>query len=99
MREHTRKHRTKEIVNASDQDVSPFNWRFAFDDLIEKFSEAGAVLRGFRLREGWTQTEVAEKIGINQANLSKMEHGKRPIGKTMAKKLAVLFKTDYRVFL
>jgi DNA-binding XRE family transcriptional regulator len=75
------------------------DWSAAFGDLIEKFSETGATLRGFRLREGWTQTELAEKIDVNQANLSKMEHGKRPIGKIMAKKLAALFKTDYRIFL
>ncbi len=76
-----------------------FDWRFGFSDIIDKFSEAGAALRGFRLRDRLTQVQLAEKVGINQANLSKMEHGKRPIGKAMAKKFAALFHTDYRIFL
>jgi transcriptional regulator with XRE-family HTH domain len=33
-------------------------------------------------------------LGISQGNISHMEHGKRSIGKQIAKKLAALFKTD-----
>lgn len=98
MQGHTRKHHTKGVATSSESSSS-VNWRSAFNDLIEKFSEAGAALRGFRLREGMTQIELAERTGIGQANISKMEHGKRPIGKTMAKKFAALFETDYRIFL
>jgi DNA-binding XRE family transcriptional regulator len=87
------------MSNESQQLDVLVDWHSTFIDLIEKFSETGAALRGFRLREGWTQAELAEKVGTNQANLSKMEHGKRPIGKTMAKKFAALFCTDYRIFL
>jgi transcriptional regulator with XRE-family HTH domain len=53
------------------------------------------LLNGLRLREGWTPTELAEKINVDQANVSKMEHGKRPIGKGIAKKLTAIFHTDY----
>lgn len=99
MRAHTRKHHTEESVTINRENKSSVDWRSAFGDLIEKFTEAGAALRGFRLREGMTQTELADQIGVDQANISKMEHGKRPIGKTMAKKFAALFKTDYKTFL
>jgi ribosome-binding protein aMBF1 (putative translation factor) len=99
MRAHTKKRNTEKEVSTESSETSLIDWQSAFGDLIEKFSEAGATLRGFRLREGWTQTKLAEKIDIGQANLSKMEHGKRPIGKQIAKRLASLFKTDYRIFL
>jgi DNA-binding XRE family transcriptional regulator len=94
-----RKHHIEKETNIRSNDVNLIGWQSAFGDLIEKFSESGAALRGYRLREGWTQIQLAEKIDVNQANLSKMEHGKRPIGKQIAKRLATIFKTDYRIFL
>lgn len=101
MRAHMRKLPIERSIKVEEhREISDLvDWRTAFDDLIDKFSEAGVALKGFRLREGWTQAEVADKIGIDQPNLSKMERGKRAIGKAMAKKLAALFGTDYRVFL
>lgn len=99
MRAHMRKHHIEKETNIRSNDVNLIGWQSAFGDLIEKFSESGAALRGYRLREGWTQIQLAEKIDVNQANLSKMEHGKRPIGKQIAKRLATIFKTDYRIFL
>lgn len=99
MRAHTRKHHIEKNAVSGANENDAIDWRSAFGDLIEKFSEAGAALRGFRLREGMTQTQLALNIGCEQANISKMEQGKRPIGKSMAKKFAAFFKTDYRVFL
>ena len=59
----------------------------------------GNALRGLRVREGLTQKELAEKLGIEQSHVSAMEHAKRPIGKTLAKKIAEMFGSDYLVFL
>lgn len=59
----------------------------------------GVTLRGFRQRDGLSQGEVAEEIGAKQNHISEMESGKRTIGKAIAKKLAVLFNTSYKVFL
>lgn len=56
-------------------------------------------LRGLRIREGLTQEALGKLLGIDQTNISKMERGKRNIGKSIAKRLADLFKTDYRIFL
>jgi DNA-binding XRE family transcriptional regulator len=99
MQAHTRKHHIKKEVVADKKSDVMIDWRSAFTDLIDKFSEAGATLRGLRMREGLTQNELAQKVGIAQANISKMEHGKRLIGKAMAKKFASFFHTDYRIFL
>ncbi len=71
----------------------------AFSDLHEKYSEVGSILKGERYSTGMTQVELAEKLGVDQADISKMESGMRPVGKAMAKRLAKVFRTDYRVFL
>ena len=60
----------------------------------------GAVmLSGLRCREGLTQKQLGELLGVDQGNISKMERGKREINKSVARKLQELFKTDYRIFL
>lgn len=70
-----------------------------FKDLDKKYTRPGVALRGARGKEGMSQGELAKKLGIPQGNLSKMENGKRPIGKAMAKRLADILNIDYRVFL
>ncbi len=57
------------------------------------------ALRGARVKEGVTQRELAARLGITQGNLSRMETGKRPIGKGMAKRLGQALNLDPRVFL
>lgn len=74
-------------------------WREAFKDEIEKYSEGGLMLRGSRYKEGTTQKQLAEALGISQHHISEMENGKRPIGKEMAKRFAAFFEVDYRIFL
>jgi transcriptional regulator with XRE-family HTH domain len=59
----------------------------------------GSAIRGLRLREGLTQEQLAHLLGVKRPNLSEMENGKRPIGKNMAKRLAQVLKTDYKIFL
>jgi DNA-binding XRE family transcriptional regulator len=59
----------------------------------------GSAIRGLRLREGLTQEQLARRLGVKRTNLSEMENGKRPIGKNMAKRLAQVLKTDYKIFL
>jgi DNA-binding XRE family transcriptional regulator len=59
----------------------------------------GSAIRGLRLREGLTQEQLASLLGVKRTNLSEMENGKRPIGKNMARRLAKVLKTDYKVFL
>ena len=79
------------ILAAEDQTLS---LEEVFPDLHQ-----GSAIRGLRLREGLTQEQLAHLLGVKRPNLSEMENGKRPIGKNMAKRLAQVLKTDYKVFL
>jgi transcriptional regulator with XRE-family HTH domain len=57
------------------------------------------MLRAARTREDLSQIQLAELTGIPQRHISEMEHGKRPIGKARAKKLAHVLQIDYHVLL
>jgi plasmid maintenance system antidote protein VapI len=57
------------------------------------------VLKGARYRDGLTQVQLAARVGVRASNISEMERGKRPIGKEMAKRLAKVLNTQYKVFL
>jgi DNA-binding XRE family transcriptional regulator len=59
----------------------------------------GLSLRGLRYRENLTQAQLAERTAIPQRHISEMEHGKRPIGRETARKLATVLGCDYRVLL
>lgn len=60
---------------------------------------AGDRIVGLRYREAMTQKQLAEKTGISVQNLSHMEHGRRPVGKEMAKRLARALNADWRTLL
>jgi len=70
-----------------------------FKDMDKQYSEAGALLRGLRARENLSQVEFAKKIKVSQANLSKMENGTRPIGKTIAMRISKAFDVSFKYFL
>lgn len=74
-------------------------WREVFKEEITKYGEQALALRGARFREGMTQMKLSELTGISQRHISEMENGKRSIGKVIAKRLAKVFQTDYRLFL
>jgi len=74
-------------------------WRESAKDLIEKYTEAGVALKGARAKAGLSQNELADKLKIPQSHISDMEHGRRPIGKKMAKRLADVLGVGYKVFL
>ena len=60
---------------------------------------AGDRIKGLRYRENMTQKQLAEQTGISVQNLSHMEHGRRPVGKEMAKRLARELHADWRTLL
>lgn len=105
---HTKKHRINpgqinsrqthlDTSKSEKEDFIP--WRESSKERIKKYTEAGIMLRGSRYKIGITQKLLAELLNISQHHISEMENGKRSIGKAMAKKLANVFKTDYRLFL
>jgi DNA-binding XRE family transcriptional regulator len=70
-----------------------------FPDLDDPKKTPGIALRGVRLRHNMTQKQMAEKIGIAQGDLSKMEKGDRVIGKKLAIRIGEALGIDYRRFL
>lgn len=87
------------LVSLKDYSEAAIPWRDSLKGVISNGGEAATSLRGARGRDGMTQAELAEKLSIPQQNVSEMEKGKRPIGKAMAKRLASIFRVNYRVFL
>jgi len=86
-------------VKPEENTTSSITIQNRLDDLDHKYTKPGALLKGLRIREGLTQVAFAKKIQVTQANLSHMEHGRRPIGKNIAKRIQEVFGTDYRYFL
>jgi DNA-binding XRE family transcriptional regulator len=71
---------------------------FTFEEVFPD-AHPGKVVHGFRVRDGITQEELANRLGIKQHHVSEIETGKRSITIEMAKRFAKSFGTDYRVFL
>ena len=115
MLERTKAHPTENVelrfvVPASKADavrraVAPFleeeggalPWREAL--AIPDADLPGVMVRGGRVKEGLTQAQLAALVGIPQRHVSEMEHGKRPIGREMAKRLGKALGVSYKVFL
>lgn len=99
---HTRTHHTRGAYKTQfheQEEEKSIPWREAFKEGIEKFTEAGLILAGIRLKSNMTQAVLAEKLGVKPHHISEMEHGKRSISKKMAHRLAKIFAIDYRMFL
>ena len=73
-------------------------WREALPPIPDA-ERPGRLLRAARSREDMTQVQLARLTGIPQRHISEMEHGKRPIGKDRAKKLAEILKIDCHLLL
>jgi DNA-binding XRE family transcriptional regulator len=88
--------RDYQIEEEEEKTVPPSE---AFKDLYNKYGKSGSIIRGYRAQRGLTQFALAKNLGVTQGDLSKMENGKRPIGKDIAHRLAKIFDVNYRVFL
>jgi DNA-binding XRE family transcriptional regulator len=83
----------------SEEDGTPVAWEILAKERLEKYKKAGLVLRGIRYRENMSQKELAKKSGISQNEISKIENGKRVVGKKVATKLAEALNIDYRLLI
>ena len=54
----------------------------------------GHFIRNLRNNKGWTLTQLAAKLDIDSANLSKIENGKRELDDKKLAKLCKIFKLD-----
>lgn len=86
-------------LSAPDEQTILANESETIKKLDAKYTRAGVCLQGARIKEGLSQVDLAAKLEISQSNLSKMELGKRSIGKSMAKRIAEILKVDYRLLL
>ena len=86
------------ITQGDEQEtVDPFSTEW-YRNVTDK-TNPGDRLNTERFKASITQVRLSELTGIPQHHISEMEHGKRPIGRETARKLAKVFKTDYRYFL
>lgn len=106
MQGHTRKRRIEEKNSPLDQSKSQnkhseksIDWKEAANQVFGDRSSTALNLRGLRNREGLTQAQLGQAIGVEQSNISKMERGERQIGAKIAKRIERTFKIDYRLFL
>ena len=95
----------QELAPYEVDDAPSVNWRELLEDVASlepgdvAHKEGAMMIKGLRAREGMTQAVLAQKLGMRQENLSRLETAKRTISRKMAHKLAAIFKIDYRVFL
>lgn len=97
MRGHTRSHHIDYNINPYED--KPVSAKDVIKEICGDRPEWSVMLKGLRNREGLTQKDFGDIIGVKQGDISKMEHGKKTIGKNIAKRMAEVFKTDYRLFL
>lgn len=82
------------LQSAIDKDTIPAEE--AFPEIKDPVKRIGIIFRGIRFKHSLTQAEVAKRLGLDQSDVSKIEKGKRPIGKALAKKIEQEFGIDYR---
>ena len=85
-----------EIIKGYEEAIDALPWRDTLKDELSPAPEGALALKGFRLREGFSQRELSEESGIKQSHISEMERGKRPIGKISAQKLAKALNTSFK---
>jgi hypothetical protein len=52
-------------------------WRDAVSDLVQKYTEAGVVFKGARVKESFSQRELAANRGNPQSCVFEMKHGRQ----------------------
>lgn len=63
-----------------------------------KNNNLGFAIRQMRKSKGWTQEQIAEKIGIDNKHLSRIEKGYHMPNYQIIKELAKIFNFDIRNF-
>jgi DNA-binding XRE family transcriptional regulator len=87
------------LKNSNEYSRSVYQAEEVFPNIKDPLKRIGIIFRGIRIKNDLTQVEMAERLALDQSDISKIEKGKRPIGKTLAKKIEKEFSVDYRRFL
>jgi DNA-binding XRE family transcriptional regulator len=73
--------------------------RELYPELKDPIKRAAIAFHGARLRLGLTQKQMADKIGLSQSDISKIEKGEREISRKLALRIGKAFEIDYKRFL
>lgn len=65
---------------------------------MEKKSRLGSKVRQLRRDRGWTQAELAEKLGISASYMNLIEHDQRPLTAQLLLKSAQVFNVELEAF-
>lgn len=80
----------QELDSTNHSEITPWEeaipWETLAKDRIDKHKKAGIALRGARFRESMSQVKLAKLSGVHQNEISKIENGKRNVGKKSRKK-------------
>jgi len=98
MAEHIKK-LIENVVKNYDPNEETVSIYEAFPHLKDPQIRIATMFRGLRFKNNLTQKELAKRLGLDQSDVSKIEKGKRAIGKALAKKIEKEFGDDYRLFL
>ena len=88
------------VIQSEEDDEELVEWTST--DLAKEIrtkKTPGKLLQAYRLREGLTLVQLAEKIGTKYPNLSAMENDRRTIGLAMAKKIGQVLNVDFKKFI
>ncbi len=89
--------RPQGLIAPNTQDSIPA--RELYPELNDPIKGPALSFHGMRLKQGLTQKALAEKIGISQSDVSKIEKGERTIGKKLALRIGKALGVDYKRFL
>ena len=81
-------------------DYEPYHGSDLEKDLDRNWLDhPGLRVNAYRYGKGLTLAKLAEEAGMSASSISAIEHGRRPIGVSVAKKLAGPLGIDYRELL
>ena len=83
------------IAISDDDEIQPLRGSEWFEKM-EAEATPGRMLKVYRHNAGLTLAALCKETGIPVPHLSGMEHGRRPIGKLSARRLAAVLDCDYR---
>lgn len=61
------------------------------------YNTIGGAIRHFRKKRGWTQTQLAEKIGVTQGNIAHYEADRVTPPVKKIKDLAIIFECPFQL--
>src|SRR5262245_51922461 len=87
------------LAGFSEDDKTSADARELYPELTDPAQRAAIAFHGARIRLGLTQKQMADKIGLSQSDVSKIEKGEREISRKLAVRIGESLGIDYKRFL